>query len=122
MGDSPYGPFKDPIGKPLISGKYDSIDPTVFIDDDGQAYLYWGNPNMWYAKLNEDMISLKGEITKDTNLTKENRGNVHFQEGPWIYKRGKQYYMAYASTCCPEGIGYAMGDTPTGPWVFKGIS
>lgn len=120
VGDSPYGPFKDPIGKPLISGKYDSIDPTVFIDDDGQAYLYWGNPNMWYAKLNEDMISLKGEITKDTNLTKENRGNVHFQEGPWIYKRGKQYYMAYASTCCPEGIGYAMGDTPTGPWVFKG--
>lgn len=82
VGDSPYGPFKDPIGKPLISGKYDSIDPTVFIDDDGQAYLYWGNPNMWYAKLNEDMISLKGEITKDTNLTKENRGNVHFQEGP----------------------------------------
>jgi beta-xylosidase len=36
------------------------IDPTVLIDDDGQAYLYWGNPDLWYVKLNSDMISYSG--------------------------------------------------------------
>jgi arabinoxylan arabinofuranohydrolase len=56
VSDSPTGPFKDAIGKPLLTG-YGYIDPTVFIDDDGQAYLYWGNPHLWYAKLNPDMVS-----------------------------------------------------------------
>ncbi len=57
VADNPFGPFTDPLGKPLIGAQYDSIDPSVWIDDDGQAYLYWGNPNLWYVKLNEDMIS-----------------------------------------------------------------
>ncbi|ADQ79770.1 glycoside hydrolase family 43 [Paludibacter propionicigenes WB4] len=56
VSDSPTGPFKDALGKPLLVG-YGYIDPTVFIDDDGQAYLYWGNPHLWYVKLNKDMLS-----------------------------------------------------------------
>ena len=44
----------------------------------------------------------------------------HYQEGPWVYKRNGHYYMAFASTCCPEGIGYAMSDKATGPWSTKG--
>ena len=59
VGDSPVGPFKDAIGKPLHDGSWDYIDPTVFIDDDGRAYLYWGNPNIYYAELNDDMISFE---------------------------------------------------------------
>ena len=47
VGDSPTGPFKDAIGRPLYEGSWDFIDPTVFVDDDGQAYLYWGNPNVY---------------------------------------------------------------------------
>jgi len=122
VADHPYGPFKDPIGSPLIGAKYDSIDPTVLIDDDGQAYLYWGNPNLWYAKLNKDMISLAGEITKDSSVAKHagQPDPFHYQEGPWAYKRNGRYYMAYASTCCPEGIGYAMSNSPMGPWAYKG--
>ena len=122
VADSPLGPFTDPLGKPLIGAEYDSIDPSVLIDDDGQAYLYWGNPNLWYVKLNEDMISCAGEITKDKLIRKiENQKDpYHFQEGPWAYKKNGHYYMAYASTCCPEGIGYAMGPGPVGPWEFKG--
>ena len=58
VADSPYGPFKDPIRKALIKDGPQDIDPTVLIDDKGQAYLYWGNPNLYYVKLNEDMISL----------------------------------------------------------------
>lgn len=115
VADSPYGPFKDPIGKPLVWQKehWDDIDPTVFIDDDGQAYMYWGNPNLYYVKLNKDMISYTGDIVKTPKIE-------DYQEGPWFYKRGKHYYMAFASTCCPEGIGYAMSDNPTGPWQYKG--
>lgn len=116
VSDSPYGPFKDPLGKPLVWQKehWDDIDPTVFIDEDGQAYMYWGNPNCYYVKLNEDMISYSGDIVK-LKETPE-----HYQEGLWFYKRNGHYYLAFASTCCPEGIGYAMSDSPTGPWKTKG--
>lgn len=116
VSDSPYGPFKDPLGKPLVWQKehWDDIDPTVFIDEDGQAYMYWGNPNCYYVKLNEDMISYSGDIVK-LKETPE-----HYQEGPWFYKRNGHYYLSFASTCCPEGIGYAMSDSPTGPWKTKG--
>ena len=127
VADSPYGPFKDPLGKPLVwqQEHWDDIDPTVFVDDDGQAYMYWGNPHTYYAKLNDDMISLKGDIVKlDYHLD-------NYQEGPWFYKRGltpspspisegSKYYLAYATTCCPEALGYAMSDSPTGPWEWKG--
>ena len=43
----------------------------------------------------------------------------NYQEGPWFYKRNGHYYLAYATTCCPEALGYAMSDSPTGPWVWK---
>lgn len=115
VADSPYGPFHDPIGKPLVWQKehwYD-IDPSVWIDDDGQAYMYWGNPHTYYIKLNEDMISTSGEIQQLPHIE-------DYQEGPWIYKKGVNYYLAFASTCCPEGIGYAMSDKITGPWQYKG--
>lgn len=116
VADSPYGPFKDPLNKPLVWQKehWNDIDPTVFIDDDGQAYMYWGNPEVYYVKLNEDMISYSGEIVKLKDKPE------HYQEGPWTYKRNGKYYMAFASTCCPEGIGYAMSDKPTGPWKTEG--
>lgn len=113
---TPYGPFKDPIGKPLVWDKtnwYD-IDPAVWIDDDGQAYMYWGNPYTYYARLNDDMVSLKDSVVRLPYHIE------HYQEGPWFYKRSGRYYLAYASTCCPEGIGYAMSDSPTGPWTSKG--
>ena len=116
VSDSPYGPFHDPLGKPLVWQRehWDDIDPTVFTDDDGQAYMYWGNPNTYYALLNDDMISLKSGITKlDYHIE-------HYQEGPWFYKRNGHYYLSYATTCCPEALGYAMSDSPTGPWESKG--
>ena len=114
--DSPYGPFKDPLGKPLVwdqSNWYD-IDPTVFTDKDGQAYMYWGNPITMYARLNNDMISLKDSVTHLPYRIQ------HYQEGPWFYERNGHYYLAFASTCCPEGLGYAMSDSPTGPWKTMG--
>lgn len=121
VADSPYGPFRDPLGHPLVWQRehWDDIDPTVWIDDDGQAYLYWGNPNLYMVRLNEDMVSYSGEIVKHPRIK-------DYQEGPWMWARRnpsdgrKWYYMAFASTCCPEGIGYAMSSRPDGPWEYKG--
>ena len=68
------------------------------------------------------MISYSGAIVKDTSFAnqKGKPGDFHYQEGPWAFEHDGHYYMAYASTCCPEGIGYAMSDKPTGPWNYKG--
>ena len=113
--DSPYGPFKDPLGKPLVwdQSNWFDIDPTVYTDDDGQAYMYWGNPHTFWAKLGEDMTSLTSEVTKLPHIP-------NYQEGPWFYKRQGHYYLGFASTCCPEALGYAMSDSPIGPWEWKG--
>ena len=107
VADSPAGPFKDALGKPLVGPANGYIDPTVWIDDDGQAYLYWGNPHLWYVKLNKDMVSYSGPVVEVKSKPED------YQEGPWFYKRDNHYYMAYASTCCSEGIGYAMSDDVT---------
>ena len=142
VADSPYGPFKDPLGEPLVWQKehWDDIDPTVFTDDDGQAYMYWGNPHVYYTKLNKDMISTQGDIyvlnPADGVMrpVKEEGSKINlrapwsekvkwtvknYQEGPWLYKRNGKYYLSYATTCCPEALGYAMSDSPTGPWEWK---
>ena len=143
VADSPYGPFKDPLGEPLVWQKehWEDIDPSVFIDDNGQAWMYWGNPHIYFIKLNKDMISTSGDIyvinQQDgvARPVKEEGAKInlrvpwsqkatwaiqHYQEGPWFYKRNGYYYLGFASTCCPEALGYAMSDSPTGPWTEKG--
>ena len=132
VGDSPIGPFKDAIGKPLCDGEWAYIDPTVFIDDGGQAYLYWGNPELFYAELNEDMISLKGKVSiiKQTvegfgaPNPKERQRDIKYMdtyvEGPWFYKRGRKYYLLYAAGGVPEHIAYSMSDNPVESWKYMG--
>jgi beta-xylosidase len=122
VSDSPTGPFTDPIGRPLISrGNSGDYDPTVFIDNDGQAYLYWGgNGPCYYVKLNEDMTSVAGDIkVASIDFTGTPR-SASYTEGPWLWREKNQYYLCWASRCCPEGIGYGMSDSPTGPWKCKG--
>ena len=131
VSDSPTGPFKDPLGHPLVETGTGDIDPTVFIDDDGQAYLYWGNPYLWYVKLNEDMISYDKEVgIVQVELTAEGFGKREgddpqrptlYEEAPWFYKRNGIYYMVYAASGIPENIAYSTSTSPTGPWTFRGI-
>lgn len=130
VADSPYGPFIDPLGKPLIRNSNADIDPSVFIDDDGQAYLFWGNPECYFVKLNEDMISYNGEIKKIPN-TIESFGKrqgkedllrpTTYEEGPWLYKRNKLYYLIFAGGPISEHIGYSTSKSITGPWKYQGI-
>lgn len=128
VADTPLGPFYDPIGKPLVQTDWGDIDPTVFIDDDGQAYLYWGNPNLYYVKLNEDMISYDDEVVR-VPLTEESFGkrddnsdrNTLYEEGPWLYKRDKLYYLFWPGGPIPEHIGYSTSESPIGPWKYGGV-
>lgn len=126
VSDTPTGPFEDALGKPLIGKTFGEIDPSVFIDDDGKAYLYWGNPELWYVELNEDMISYKGELHK-VELTKEGFGANHpsrftsYEEGSWLYKRNMLYYLVYAAGGVPENISYSTSYTPIGPWTYRGV-
>lgn len=127
VSDSPTGPFKDAIGKPLLIG-YGYIDPTVFIDDNGQAYLYWGNPNLWHVKLNDDMISYNQEfgIVKE-DLKDENFGfrakkidnrTAAYEEGPWLFKRNSLFYLLYPAGGVPEHLAYSTAKSVTGPWTY----
>jgi hypothetical protein len=126
VSNSPTGPFTDARGTPLIASS--QIDPTVFIDDDGQAYLYWGNPGLYYVKLNQDMISYSGSIVQVT-LTTAGFGTrtgdasrpTLFEEAPWLYKRNSLYYMVYAAGGIPEYIAYSTGPSATGPWTYRGV-
>lgn len=120
VSDSPTGPFKDALGKALITNdmttntniSWDDIDPTVMIDDDGQAFLFWGNTVCHYVKLKENMLELDGPI-KTINLP-------NYTEAPWIHKKKDWYYLSYAYQF-PEKIAYAMSKSINGPWEFKGI-
>jgi acetyl esterase/lipase len=123
VSDSPTGPFIDPLGKPLVNDKmtdngargwWNDIDPTVLIDDDGQAYLCWGNGTCFMAKLKDNMIELDGDIwTVDV---------PKYVEGPWLSKRKGIYYLTYASMGDDhkEAIDYATSSSIRGPWKHQG--
>jgi hypothetical protein len=125
--DNPWGPFEDAIGSPLITSDCGDIDPSVFIDDDDQAYLYWGNPNLCYVSLNEDMVSYQGSVVRVTMNTasfgvrSENDRPTSYEEGPWFYKREGRYYLAYPGGPLPEHIAYSTSTGATGPWTYGGV-
>ena len=127
VADSPIGPFQDALGRPLITSDCGDIDPSVFIDDDGQAYLYWGNPNLCYVRLNEDMTSYQGDVVR-VPLTTASFGTrsttdrpTTYEEGPWFYKREGRYYLVFAAGPISEHIGYSTSLSATGPWTYGGV-
>jgi hypothetical protein len=124
VSDSPTGPFVDARGSALVTDDmttpspngWDDIDPTVFIDDDGTAWLAWGNASCYLAKLKTNMTEFEGPIQK-----------IHvpnYTEGPWLHKRGNLYYLTYAAFAHQEmweKICYATATNLTGPWTYRGI-
>lgn len=127
VSDRPEGPFKDALGRPLLTNddsfgrehSWRTIDPSVFIDDDGQAWLYWGNGACWVVKLNEDMISYDKEYgVKMVDI--EGEMEFPFTEAPWVHKKDGIYFLSYAIGF-PERIAYAVSDKPEGPYTYKGI-
>ncbi len=127
VADRPEGPYKDILGKPLLTNEnspgqtngWRTIDPTVFIDDDDQAWLYWGNRGCWVVKLNKDMISYDLNYGVKTVLI-EGTMDFPFTEAPWIHKKDGIYFLSFAIGF-PERIAYAISDKPDGPYTYKGI-
>ncbi|MEU0176635.1 family 43 glycosylhydrolase [Streptomyces massasporeus] len=120
VADSPAGPFKDALGKPLVakggSLKGQMIDPAVFTDDDGQAYLYWGNGHGYVVPLDDDMVSFDASKVKD--ITPDN-----FREGSFVIKRKGTYYFMWSEDDTRSEnyhVAYATGPSPLGPWTKRG--
>ena len=116
--DKPEGPFEK--ARPVVGADGTGIDPAVFIDDDGQAYYFWGQFRLKGAKLNKDMTTLDMSSLNEEVLTEMEHG---FHEGASIRKRGSKYYMVYTdvsrgkATC----MSYAMADSPLGPYQRGGV-
>ena len=136
VADKVEGPYHDALGKPLFeNGKWDHIDPTVWIDENNQAYIGWGNPRFYSAKLSEDMIHLDSELKCDSTIQR-------YTEGPWLHKQRSlskeeikklgltkkelaasawgKYFLIYAAGGIPECIAYSEGPTAQGPWTYVG--
>ncbi len=117
VSDQPASDFTV-LDKPLggIPEKGGHIDPCIFIDDDGQAYFYYGGGNSCLGgKLKDNMIELDGELQRMTGL-------YDFHEAAWIFKRNGIYYLAYADNASSGNrLRYAISDNPLGPWTHKGI-
>jgi arabinoxylan arabinofuranohydrolase len=116
---SPTGPFTG--GQPMDVGGYNEIDPGVFIDDDGQAYYYWGQFTLKMAKLKPNMKELDRSTIRDSVLTESEH---FFHEGAFMTKINGLYYLVYADISrgdIPTAIGYATASAPWGPYTYGGV-
>jgi hypothetical protein len=111
MPQGPYIPQPEPIKD--VAG----IDPNVFIDKDGQAYLYWAMGKIYVARLKDNMLELASEPKEVKELP--GKGLI---EGPWMFERHGIYYMTYPHVQNNiERLEYATGDNPIGPFTYAGV-
>ena len=119
VSKSPTGPFTNATF--LNVGKYTEIDPSAFVDDDGQAYYIWGQFTLKMAKLNKDMRTLDADSIRDNILTEQEH---HFHEGAYMTKRNGLYYIVFADNSRdhrPSCLGYATSKSPFGPYQYRGV-
>lgn len=115
VAEKPEGPFM-PMPQPIkgING----IDPCVLIDKDGKSYIYWAGNGLWMAKLKDNMMELDDEPKRVEGLPEG------FKEGPFAFERNGKYYFTFPWVREKDGtetLAYAMGDSPMGPFQFKGV-
>jgi hypothetical protein len=109
--EGPYVPQKEPIAN--VRG----IDPSVFIDKDGQAYIYYSLNRIFAAKLKDNMTELASEPVVLGDLP--TKGLV---EGPFFFERNGIYYLTYPHVENKiERLEYAIGDNPLGPFKVTGV-
>ncbi len=141
--DSPVGPFIDVHGAPLLypNETIASIDGSCFIDDDGQAYLYFAKDcsrnyienyrngigysvsQIWVIKLDDTYTQTVGEatlcITPDQDWEFNEPGTTCWNEGPYVIKHAGHYYLTYSANPFWNnlyGVGLAFSTSPTGPF------
>lgn len=118
-------PAKDFEAQGYIKGLESMIDPCVFIDDDGQAYFYYGGGGKCEGgKLKDNMMEIDGAM-------KPMEGLVDFHEATWVHKYNGVYYLSYSDnhdeSSDKEGVKgdnrlrYATSNSPLGPWKYQGV-
>jgi beta-xylosidase len=116
VADHPAGPFVEPLWKPLVAREdypdMQCIDPMVYIDEDGSAYLYWGQGRCKVVKLNDDMTSFDAGKVRDITPP-------GYNEGPFVHKHRATYYLSWSEfdTRDPRySVAYGTGNSPLGPF------
>jgi hypothetical protein len=114
IADKPHGPFKPQAT--YIEG-VKGIDPSVLIDKDGSAYLYYSSDKIFVARLKPNMLEIEGEPAVFDNLPKKG-----LQEGPFVFERNGIYYLTYPHVANKtERLEYAMSTAPMGPFKHAGV-
>lgn len=115
VADKPEGPY---IPEPKPIAKVRGIDPNVFIDKDGQAYLYWSGGNIFGAKLKENMLEIESEPVVLKDLPTKG-----LKEGPFVFERNGIYYLTFPHVAdkVTERLEYGMGTSPLGPFKMTGV-
>jgi len=114
IADKPEGPY---IPQPEPIKGVMGIDPNVFIDKDGQAYLYYSLGRIMVARLKDNMLELASEPQEVKDLPAKG-----LKEGPWLMERNGIYYMTYPHVQDKiERLEYAIGNNPMGPFKFTGV-
>lgn len=114
IADKPEGPYV-PEAEPIQ--KVNGIDPNVFIDKNGDAYLYWSAGNIFGAKLKDNMTELDSEVKVLGDLPTKG-----LKEGPFVFERNGIYYMTYPHVENKiERLEYAISDNPLGPFKITGV-
>lgn len=118
VSDTPRGPWKDPLGKPLIrGGEYPTgaRDPSVLMDDDGNAYLVFGVGNYYIVRLNDDMISQAEKARPIKVINAHGPGGSYgtMDDKPELHKHNGKYYLSWSSY-------YAISENVYGPYLYRG--
>ncbi len=112
--NAPTGKFTDALERPLLAPSREHpgqvIDPQAFLDDDGQAYLYYGQGQLYAYKLKPDMVTLDGPPVKMTP--------PRFNEGIFVFKRNGLYYFMWSEHDARDAryqVAYGTAKSPLGP-------
>jgi GH43 family beta-xylosidase len=114
VATKPEGPYV-PQPTPIVG--VHGIDPNVFIDKDGQAYLYWSAGNIYAAKLKENMTELASDVVILKDLPTKG-----LKEGPYMFERNGKYYLTFPHVENKiERLEYSVSDNPLGPFKMTGV-
>lgn len=121
VADNPEGPFRDALGKPMLTQEELKtpnlvIDPDVFQDPKtGKYYLYWGNSYLWMAELNDEMTGLVPGTIKEL-IPRSKIGDYHYLEGTYVFERNGLYYFMWSENITRSAryrVRYLISDSPT---------
>lgn len=124
VSDSPVGPWRDPIGRPLITATdvdTEPYDPTVYAEGDDR-YIVFGVWDYFIAKLSDDLTALAEPPTRleivgaqgpYTNVVASPFAGKNTDDKPFLHRHGDLYYLSW-------GAYYATSAALRGPYVYRG--